>query len=301
MTANALRPAATDSRGRWARRAAVVAGVAVAAAAVGVARGRRRFRREIQDHVVDLLSDARSPGGQPFEDAALEDLPAPVRRYFETVLEVGQRPVRTVRLHQQGAFRLGGADAPWRPLEATEHFTVSPPGFVWEARIDVAPLVPVRVVDLYRGGEGLLRARLFSAVPVAEAGPGPAMNEGELLRYLAEAVWFPTALLPAAGVEWEPVDDRAARATLRHRAVTASAVFHFDDRGLVRRVTAERYRQEDDADAPWSGSFRDYEERNGMVVPTAAEVAWNLPDGDLPYWRAELDEVEHFTAAAGED
>jgi hypothetical protein len=37
------------------------------------------------------------------------------------------------------------------------------------------------------------------------------MDEGELSRYLAEAPWYPTALLPAAGIEWEPVDDSAAR------------------------------------------------------------------------------------------
>jgi hypothetical protein len=30
-----------------------------------------------------------------------------------------------------------------------------------------------------------------------------------------------------------------------------------------------------------------------MAVPTEGEVEWNLPDGDLPYWRARLTEVEY--------
>jgi hypothetical protein len=30
-----------------------------------------------------------------------------------------------------------------------------------------------------------------------------------------------------------------------------------------------------------------------MTVPTDAEVEWNLPDGDRPYWRARLTEIEH--------
>jgi hypothetical protein len=119
------------------------------------------------------------------------------------------------------------------------------------------------------------------------------MNEGELLRYLAEAVWFPTALLPSAGVEWEAIDDRAARATLEDEANTASLVFHFDAEGLVERVTGERYRQEDDAVAPWIGTFDAYEWRDGFRIPTRASVAWELSDGPLPYWRAQIESVEY--------
>jgi hypothetical protein len=54
----------------------------------------------------------------------------------------------------------------------------------------------------------------------------------------------------------------------------------------VERVTADRYRQETDDRAQWTGYFRNYERRGGMSVPTEAEVGWALPDGDRPYWRA---------------
>ncbi|WP_394345805.1 DUF6920 family protein [Halegenticoccus tardaugens] len=113
------------------------------------------------------------------------------------VLSDGQPVVQNAQLHQHGEFRLGGVDAPWRPLTATQHFTARPPGFVWDATIDILPLVPARVIDLYKRGEGILHARLLGIVPVASVGPNRKMNEGELVRYLAEAVWFPTALLPS--------------------------------------------------------------------------------------------------------
>jgi hypothetical protein len=115
------------------------------------------------------------------------------------------------------------------------------------------------------------------------------MNEAEFVRYLAEAVWYPTALLPAAGVEWEAVDETSARATMTDGDVTASAVFHFGEDGRVERVTAKRYRQETDDFAPWVGSFDAYKRHDGVEVPTAAEVAWRTPDGDRPYWRATVD------------
>ncbi|MFC4246532.1 DUF6920 family protein [Natribaculum luteum] len=269
--------------------------VGVVAAGVGVVLvNRRHLERATANLVADLLANADVETDRVFRRDDLEDLPAPVRRYLDGALEEGQPCVRTVRTEQRGAFRPGDATTPWKPLEATQHFTVSPPGFVWDAEIAFAPLVSARVVDAYEGGEGYLRAKLLSTVTVADVEPSPEMNAGELLRYLAEAVWFPTALLPGEGVEWEPIDDRSARATLTNEGTTASLVFHFTDDDEVDRVVADRrYRQEDDAYAPWTGYFADYRVRNGMLVPTEAEVEWNLPDGDLPYWRARIVEIDH--------
>ncbi len=267
---------------------ALLAGTAIAY----VGRRKRQFEREIERHVDALLSDAEDDGEAVVTDADWNDLPAPVQRYFETVLDEGQSHVQSVRLRQHGEIRLGGSDAAWRSLDATQHVTISPPGFVWDATIDVLPLLPARVIDMYRCGEGTLEARLRSAFPVADAGPSPDMNSGELVRYLAEAVWYPTALLPANGVEWDGLDGRSCMATLEHEDVSVSVVFHFDENDEIASVTTERYRQEDDSYAPWTGYFRDYEPRNGMRVPTTASVEWNLPDGDLQYWRASIDEID---------
>lgn len=121
------------------------------------------------------------------------------------------------------------------------------------------------------------------------------MNAGELVRYLGEAVWFPTALLPANGVEWEAIDDDSAKATLEHEGVSASLVFHFNERDEVERVTTERYRQEDDSFVPWTGRFSHYEVRNGRRIPTDATVEWNPSEGDLRYWRASIERIEHHT------
>lgn len=247
----------------------------------------------------DLVAGARDDPGGRFEPAALDGLPAPARRYFETVLEEDRPYVRSVRLEQRGEFRLGDPEWSWRPMEATQQFTVDPPGFVWSATVSPLPFVPVRVLDAYDRGSGVLRARLLSTVTVADVGPDPETNEGELVRYLAEAVWFPTALLPTEGVEWEPIDDGSARATIEDGGNAATVTFHFDGDDLVERVTAERYRQEADERASWTGYFWNYEERGGMSVPTEAEVEWDLPDGDRPYWRARIERIEHRPAAGG--
>ncbi|MDT3437242.1 DUF6920 family protein [Haloarcula sp. 1CSR25-25] len=261
-----------------------------------VALRRRQLERETAGRI-EALRSAATARRSDYQVGDVAALPAPVRRYFEAVLEEGQPPVHTVKLDQRGEFRLGGRDGAWKPMTATQQFTTEPPGFVWDADIAVFPRVPVRVVDAYEFGRGSLRAMLLSTLSVAEAGPSPAMNESELQRYLGEAVWFPTALLPGGDVAWDAIDDQSARATIEDRGNEASLVFHFDDDGLVNRVTTrERYRQESDSVAPWTGYFEDYECHSGMRIPTRAAVEWNLPDGDFPYWRARVTSVKHHYA-----
>jgi hypothetical protein len=255
-----------------------------------------RLNRANAKLVEELLAEASPDTERVFKKEDLEGLPPPVERYLATVLMEGQPYVRSVRLQQSGEFRLGDATSPWKPLRATQYFTIDPPGFVWDATIEMVPLLSVRVVDMYKNGEGSLRAKLFSTISVADEGPGVEMNSGELMRYLAETVWFPTALLPGAGVEWTPIDNESARATLAHRGTSVSLVFYFNSRNEVAHVSAEsRYREVDGTfePTPWTGHFHNYQVRNGLLIPIDAEVEWNLPVGNLSYWRGHLDEIEH--------
>ncbi|AQL44513.1 hypothetical protein BV210_08115 [Halorientalis sp. IM1011] len=281
-------------------RRGVLAGVlALVGILVGVVLLARARLASAHEQLADeVVADAAPPADEPFTHENLAGLPEPARRYFETVLTEGQPYVETARVRQDGQLRLGDADSAWKPMTATNTVSVSPPGFVWDAEVEMAPFLPVSVVDTYHDGEGYLRAKLLSLVTVAEDGPGPEMDEGELLRYLAEAPWYPTALLPESGVTWESVSDTAARATLTDGDTTVSAVFHFDDEHRVERVVADRPRATDDGyeRTRWIGRFSDYERHGGMVVPTAGEVAWDLPDGDLPYWRATVSGFDYRPA-----
>ena len=247
--------------------------------------------------VADLLASSVPRPGRVVRRNDLTALPPPVRRYVETVLREGQPPIERVRIEQSGTFRTGGAAAPWRPFRATQHVTTRPPGFVWDATIQMLPWVPVRVADAYHDGRGSLRATLGGVLPVMEGEPGPALDEGELLRYLAEAPLYPTALLPDAGVEWAPIDDTAARATLTHGDTTAALTFHFNAQNEVERVEGERGYTHDDGTVeprPWVGYWRRYRERGGMRVPTEGEVAWKDPDdGEVSYWRGRMDRLSY--------
>ncbi|WP_411969030.1 DUF6920 family protein [Haloferax sp. YSSS75] len=273
-----------------------VVGVLVLGSVAFLAARRSLGEREPSRLDQQLESPAVSNDHRTVSDDDFEGLPAPIQRYLDHVLTDGRPYVQSVRMHQVGEFRLGDATSAWKPLEATQHYTVDPPGFVWNARIDVVPYVPIRVVDAYVAGRGRLTAKLFSLLNVADADPAPELDEAELARYLAEMVWFPTAFLPGHGVEWDAIDDDSARATLEHDGTTASVVFHVDEHDEITRITADRWYETDDGSyrlAPWTGYVSDYHDVDGMRVPSSGTVEWNHPDGDVPYWRADIETIEY--------
>ncbi|HEX7045880.1 MAG TPA: DUF6544 family protein, partial [Burkholderiales bacterium] len=122
------------------------------------------------------------------------------------------------------------------------------------------------------------------------------LAEGELMRFLAEAAWYPTALLPSQGVRWEAAGERSAYATLEDGAVEVRMLFAFDDQGLIESVRAEargRMVGDEMVPTPWQGRFWSYAERGGMRIPLEGEVAWLLPEGPKPYWRGRITAIEY--------
>ncbi|MET3139334.1 hypothetical protein AAKU61_003715 [Undibacterium sp. GrIS 1.2] len=74
---------------------------------------------------------------------------------------------------------------------------MQPPGFEWDARIRMAPGVDVWVRDAYALGKGSLLAAISGFINVVDMHDTAESARGELMRYLAEAVWYLTALLPS--------------------------------------------------------------------------------------------------------
>lgn len=164
-------------------------------------------------------------------------------------------------------------------------------GFVWDARIRMAPLVSIRVRDSYVRGRAGMLGRVASVVPVVSRGDTPERASATLHRWLAEAPWFPTALLPSEGVVWSPIDEESARATMTDGGITVSLDFTFGDDGRIERAyTPARYRDVDGAavPTPWACHYRRYESVTGVRVPMAGSTSWLLPEGELTYWRGRL-------------
>lgn len=280
----------------WQTVAVIIVLVLALCLATAVIYGASRWEAETRD-LRTRLEAARVPI-QPrvFDVRELEGLPPPVQRYFRIALKEGQPIVAAVSVEQAGTFTVGETAAQWKPFTATQRVVARRPGFDWDARIAMMPGVPVRVHDAYVAGEGILHAALFGLVTLANMRGTPDMAHGELMRFFAEATWYPTALLPSQGVRWEAVDDASAKATMADGDVKVTLLFRFSEDGLVSSVRAEvRGRLANGAvvPTPWEGRFWRYELREGMQVPIEAEVAWLLPEGPKPYWRGRITKVSY--------
>lgn len=266
----------------------------LALAAVGLsAYGRRRWAGTVQALQSSLEAgriDGRRGGHSPptrYDPRELEGLPAPVQRYFRTVLKDGQPIITAVTIDLAGSFNMSPTGEQWKAFTSRQRVTTRRPGFLWDASISMLPGVRVRVVDSYIVGRGLLQAAIQGLFTMAYMRGEGDIARGEFMRWFAEVPWYPTALLPSQGVRWEPVDEHSANATVVDGPLSLTLLFRFNEAGLIGSFRAEARGGmvgKKMVMAPWEGIWSNYQERDGVQVPFTGEVAWVRPDGRKPYF-----------------
>jgi hypothetical protein len=247
---------------------------------------KKRVQREVDELFV---KDKDEVIGRKITEKDLDGLPVPVKKYLRYTRIIGKEKARTVRLKQRGYFRTKEAQR-WMPLKAEEYFTVDPPGFLWYGKIKVFPFVSVAAIDKFYKGEGSLEVKMMSLFKVADA-KGREYDQAELVRYLSEMIWFPSAFL-SEYIHWEPVNSESVKATIRVNGLSASAVLHFNPKGQITNFVAERYMDVGGGLIlkKWFTPLHEYAEINGIMVPVKGEGVWKLSTGDFSY--VKIDEIK---------
>lgn len=282
---------------KWFVAAVATVGVLIVALGAFGASHWARHTRALNDR----LEAARLPITPARFDAARElaGLPAPVQWYFRTVLTDGQPLIAAATVTHRGLFNMGETTDQWRPFTSRQRVVTRRPGFVWDGKMAVLPGLPVHVHDAYVAGEGILHPAIFGLFTLMDMRGTPEVAAGELMRFFAEAAWYPTALLPSQGVQWAPIDERSARATLVDGPISLSMTFTFADDGTLQSVLADARGRTVGGQivmTPWEGRWSDVQVRDGMRVPIAGEVAWLTPEGRKPYWRGTITSLHYELA-----
>jgi len=231
-----------------------------------------------------------------FDSRELQDLPAPVQRYFRAVLKEGQPVVSALTIDMTGTFNMSGTAEQWKPFTSRQRVVTCRPGFLWDARISFAPGLAASVVDSYIAGEGLLHAAILGLFTVARVSGEGEVARGEFMRFFAEAAWYPTALLPSQGVRWEAVDEHSANASIADGPLALTLLFGFNDAGLIDSVRAEARGGmvgNKVVMMPWECSLYDYQMCDGMNLPFTGEAAWIRPEGRKPYFRGTITSLRY--------
>lgn len=98
--------------------------------------------------------------------------------------------------------------------------------------------ITVRVVDAYVACVGSLQPSVIGLFDVGVLSGTGEIARGELIRFVAESVWYPTALLPSQGAQWKPVDAQTADATLTDGTITVTLRLAFNADGLLERISS---------------------------------------------------------------
>ena len=258
--------------------------------------GRQHARRGVKRLVADLSAPALD---EPISAAfSVERLPAPVARYLTLALPPNCAQFYGVTLNQRGSLRTTSSSDRWMSFNAIHAARAGAPEFVWDAQVKVMPFFHINVIDTLTHGVGAGRVRLMSLLRVAGDTGSPEINSGALHRYLAEAVWYPFALLPRNGLTWSPLDEYTALATLADGATEVALEFRFADSGEVEGVFSQgrwgtfggHYEQR-----PWEGHFSNYQRVDGVLIPMRGEVGW-YTEGKLDIvWKGEIQDVKFMT------
>jgi len=272
---------------------AIVLG-ALAVALMGLsAYGRSRWAAATQT-LLGQLEAARLPArASRYDVHEIEGLPAPVQRYFRAVLEDGQPIVSGVTVQHTGTFNVTalGSRELWMPFTSEQRVVTNRPGFVWNARMALVPGIAVLVHDAYAAGVGTLHPAVLGLFSLANQSGTGDIARGELMRYMMEAAWYPTALLPSQGTKWCAVDEASADATMADGGISMTMRFTFGAGGLIESVRADARGAMVGGKVvmlPWEGRMSNYHERAGMRVPLTGEAAWLPPGARKPYWRGTI-------------
>lgn len=247
--------------------------------------GKINLSLQFKKEVTELFSRSKNISNKIFNYGQISDLPEPVQSYFKHILKEGHPYISYVRLKHNGQFKTG-LKKDWINIDGEQYFTTEKPGFIWKGK---ASLFTAR--DMYLADKGRLVVTLLSLFNIVDE-QGESFNQGELLRWLAESFWFPTNLLPSKNLQWISIDDTSSKLIFDYNGLSLYYIVSFNDNNEIAQVETKRYMEEGRLET-WVAEFFDYEEINGVVIPTVVKATWKLKEGDHNYVNFHVKEIEY--------
>ncbi len=219
------------------------------------------------------------------------DTPALLARLHAFCFAAGEaaaRHVRAVRTTQKGEMRML-PEARWIPFTAEEFTDATRSSFRWCARLDPGKISSPTVTDAYEEGRGRLVVKLAGVVPIQKVA-GLDVDKGELQRYLGSIAFCPSILLNHPWLDCAAVAPLTLRIQDRRDLTGATVDLDISEQGAPLMCRADRPRMvgKRAITTPWSGSYGEFREWEGLRVATRLEVRWHLPEGPFTYYHSEI-------------
>jgi hypothetical protein len=252
----------------------------------------------VAQEIETLIHDshqAASPHSFSYTD--LKDLPTPVQRYFRYALPENQKTILNAKMKIESEYK-SPAFGNFGVFNANGYLLAVRPGLVFDAVLWPVPPVWMDVRDKYHTGQAAMQVNLFSGFTMVSESQIPELDITTLIRWAGEAVLAPTALLPSAFVQWQPVDEQSAIAVITDGEKTGQILFNFNERGQITSYTSnDRFDRIGNVYRPSSSiTYRDqYADFDHIQIPTEFRIIKIQNGVQEEYFRGKVVAVEFIT------
>ena len=246
----------------------------------------------VTDRADELIQQAKNHPAEKFNYSEIDSLPYPVQKYFRFAIKEGTVQPRFARIKQSGKFKTN-IEADFKDLTAVQYSITSNPGFIWSGDISFASVIWIKGIDTYFESNGNLLIKFMSGLTISNES-GEEISQAQVVRWLLESVWHPSALLPSENLSWSAIDSSSAKLIYKENDIDITVFVDFNNDGSIAKMKTKRYMTTNAGPklTDYTGYFTKYKEVNGITLPTHGEVEWNMNDKDFLYGKFDIEEIQ---------
>jgi hypothetical protein len=257
-----------------------------------------RFNKAFAENASLIINTYQTfPKDANVSSEMLDSLPEPVKKWMKKINLRGKPVIFNARIRQNCQMRMTPEQSDWTDAIALQYVSTYSPSYIWKVRMNMYPFIDITGRDLFQNGKGDMEINILSLLPVVDVS-GDKIDEGSMQRYLAECVWYPSALL-SDSIQWRLIDENSAEASMRYMGTKASVTFHFNKEGDLQKVSAMRY-QGDDAAAEkkeWIINIYQTDDFNGLTLPSKVDVTWRSNGESWTWLKLTVTSIEYNLGA----
>ena len=252
-----------------------------------------QFEYRKDSHTFSTLFLMQPTDPPRYSKEMVDDLPEPVRRYFNRSIMPGTPLYSVAEIEMTGEFSLGTKDDPDYMQMSARQALAAPRGFIWTVKLGKGH-------TSISGSDGAIESTswsrfwLMGLLPVARAGGTLDHLRAAFGRYVAEAVfWTPAALLPREGVQWKATGKDTVRVTVSYGSLSQDVDLSLDDSGQLRQVVFPRWSNANPDGVyqiqPFGGHLSNFRVFEGFHLPTRIEAGNHFgTEAYFPFIRADV-------------
>jgi hypothetical protein len=210
-----------------------------------------------------------------------KDLPAPVERFYRTIMGARVPVVDSAVINTRGKLRINSITFPTRFV------------FTHDAGQGYRHYIEVMFFGfpLMKINERYLDGRARMELPFGVVENEPKIDMAANLGLWGESIWLPSIFITDPRVRWEAVDNSTARLIVPFKESEDEFIVFFNaETGLIERLETMRYREADNPEKLlWILEPRGWSEFNSVLIPSPAAVTW--ADEGTPWLVVNLEEV----------